>query len=59
MAKVERSPRRTKENATFVRVAFPLRDKAADYPALVLADFIVGGSAGARQLFQRVREKEV
>ncbi len=47
-----------KENATFVaRVAFPLQDKANDYPALLLADFIVGGSAGAR-LFNRVREKE-
>jgi zinc protease len=47
-----------KENATFVaRVSFPLQDKAADYPALLLADFIVGGSAGAR-LFTRVREKE-
>lgn len=47
-----------KENTTYVtRIAFPLQDKAADYPALMLADFIVGGSAGAR-LFQRVREKE-
>ena len=57
-AKVEKIATPDKENATFVaRVAFPLQDKAADYPALVLADFIVGGSAGAR-LFQRVREKE-
>ncbi len=47
-----------KENATFVaRVAFPLQDSAPDYPALLLADFIVGGSAGAK-LFNRVREKE-
>ncbi len=47
-----------KENATFVaRVAFPLQDGEADYPALMLADFIVGGSAGSR-LFVRVREKE-
>ncbi len=57
-AKTEKIATPDKENATFVaRVAFPLQDKAADYPALVLADFIVGGSAGAR-LFQRVREKE-
>jgi len=57
-AKSEKIATPDKENATFVaRVAFPLQDKAADYPALVLADFIVGGSAGAR-LFQRVREKE-
>ena len=47
-----------KENATYMtRVAFPLQDKSTDYPALVLADFIVGGSGGAR-LFLRVREKE-
>ena len=47
-----------KENATYMtRIGFPLRDKVADYPALVLADFIVGGSGGAR-LFLRVREKE-
>ncbi len=47
-----------KENATYMtRIGFPLQDKSADYPALVLADFIVGGSGGAR-LFLRVREKE-
>ena len=47
-----------KENASYVtRVTFPLTDNSSDYPALMLADFIVGGSAGAR-LFQRVREKE-
>ncbi len=47
-----------KENATYMtRIGFPLQDRAADYPALVLADFIVGGSGGAR-LFLRVREKE-
>jgi zinc protease len=47
-----------KENTTYVaRVGFNLKDSAADYPALLLADFIVGGSAGAR-LFSRVREKE-
>ena len=47
-----------KENATYMtRIGFPLQDKAVDYPALVLADFVVGGSGGAR-LFLRVREKE-
>jgi zinc protease len=56
--KVEKLNTPDKENATFVsRVAFELKDSAADYPALLLADFIVGGSAGAR-LFTRVREKE-
>jgi zinc protease len=57
-AKSEKLNTPDKENATFVsRVAFPLKDGAEDYPALLLADFIVGGSAGAR-LFTRVREKE-
>jgi len=57
-AKNEKLSTPDKENATFIaRVAFPLQDSAADYPALALADFIVGGTAGAR-LFQRVREKE-
>ena len=47
-----------KENASsMTRVAFALTDNSIDYPALMLADFIIGGSAGAR-LFQRVREKE-
>ena len=47
-----------KENASYMtRITFPLTDDSNDYPALMLADFIVGGSAGAR-LFQRVREKE-
>ena len=57
-AKSEKLLTPDKENTTYVmRIGFPLQDKAVDYPALVLADFIVGGSAGAR-LFQRVREKE-
>ncbi len=47
-----------KENATFLlRTAFDLDDRAADYPALLLANFIVGGSAGSR-LFVRVRDRE-
>jgi len=56
--KSERIATPDKENATYMaRVAFPLSDKATDYPALMLADFIVGGSGGAR-LWLRVREKE-
>ena len=56
--KNERLATPDKENASYMtRVAFPLTDKTSDFPALMLADFIVGGSAGAR-LFQRVREKE-
>ena len=47
-----------KENASYMtRVTFPMTDSSNDYPALLVADFIVGGSAGAR-LFQRVRDKE-
>ncbi len=47
-----------KENMKFLaRTSFALDDQAADYPALLLADFIIGGSAGAR-LFVRIREKE-
>ncbi len=56
--KTEKLQTPDKENATFVaRIAFPLQDKAEDYPTLLLADYILGGSAGAR-LFTRVREKE-
>lgn len=56
--KQERLSTPDKENATYMtRIGFPLSDKTSDYPALMLADFIVGGSGGAR-LFLRVREKE-
>jgi zinc protease len=56
--KVDKLSTPDKENTTYVaRVGFDLKDSATDYPALLLSDFIVGGSAGAR-LFQRVREKE-
>ncbi|TAG48650.1 MAG: insulinase family protein [Betaproteobacteria bacterium] len=57
-AKSEKILTPDKENTTFVaRVGFQMRDSVPDYAAIVLADFIVGGSAGAR-LFNRVREKE-
>jgi zinc protease len=56
--KVDKLSTPDKENTTYVaRVGFDLKDSATNYPALLLCDFIVGGSAGAR-LFQRVREKE-
>jgi zinc protease len=56
--KNERIATPDKENATYMtRISFPLMDSTSDYPALMLADFIVGGSAGSR-LFQRVRETE-
>jgi zinc protease len=57
-AKSEKLNTPDKENASFIaRVAFPMNYTAPEYPAILLADFIVGGSAGAR-LFTRVREKE-
>ncbi|MCS6995562.1 MAG: insulinase family protein [Casimicrobiaceae bacterium] len=47
-----------RENASFIaRLSFELDDRAADYPALVLANYIIGGSAGSR-LFSRLRERE-
>jgi zinc protease len=56
--KAEKLQTPDKENATFVaRVAFPSQDNSPEYPTLLLADFILGGSAGAK-LFNRVREKE-
>lgn len=47
-----------KENTMYVaRTAFALRDADPDYPALMLADYIVGTSDASR-LWMRVREKE-
>jgi zinc protease len=47
-----------KANAVWrAALTVPLRDDAADYPALALANYLIGGHAGAR-LWTRVREKE-
>ena len=47
-----------KANATWrAGLTLPLRDDAPDYPALALANYLLGGHAGAR-LWTRVREKE-
>jgi len=49
-----------KENAVFrARIALNMRDDHVDYPALVMANYMFGGSgAGANRLWNRVREKE-
>ncbi len=48
-----------KENAFFrARIALKMRDDDADYPALLLANYMFGGSGGGSRLWDRVREKE-
>jgi len=49
-----------KENAVFrARIPLNMRDDHSDYPALLLANYMFGGSgAGANRLWNRVREKE-
>lgn len=48
-----------KANANFVAaLQFNLRDDDPDYPALVLANYIVGGGALSSRLGDRVRQKE-
>ncbi len=47
-----------KQNAfMFVRESLPLNDKDADFPALMMADFLLGGGGSAR-LWKRIRERE-
>ena len=47
-----------KQNAMLaVRQALPLNDSHADYPALMLANFLLG-SGGDSRLWKRIREKE-
>jgi zinc protease len=47
-----------KQNAMFVAAyRFPMTDEDADYPALELANYILGGSPGSR-MFKRIRDKE-
>jgi len=48
-----------KANATyFLGTVFPLRDDHADYPALALGNFILGGGSLSSRLGDRVRQKE-
>jgi zinc protease len=48
-----------KANATYAAgMVFPLRDDASDYPALVMANYIFGGSALDSRLGTRVRQQE-
>ena len=47
-----------KQNATMaVRLALPLTDNDADYPALTLANHLLGQGGNSR-LWKRMREKE-
>jgi zinc protease len=45
-------------NAVYMaRVPIPMREDSRDYPALLLANYILGGSTDSR-LFNRIRQKE-
>ena len=47
-----------KQNATLLaQLAVPLNDSATDYPALTMANFLLGGG-GSSRLWKRVRETE-
>ena len=47
-----------KQNATMqVRLALPVQDSDADYPALMLANHMLG-SGGSSRLWRRIREKD-
>ena len=47
-----------KQNATLlVRSTLPLTDTAADYPAMTLANFLLGGGGNSR-LWKRIRERD-
>jgi zinc protease len=48
-----------KANATYTAgLIFPLRDDDADYPALVLGNYILGAGALSSRLGDRIRQKE-
>ena len=49
-----------KENGYYIaRVNLALRDDDADYPALLIADYLIGGGAGLNsRLMERVRQKD-
>ncbi|HET6878947.1 MAG TPA: pitrilysin family protein [Pirellulales bacterium] len=48
-----------KENAAYMAgLAMPMNDADADYPAMVIGDFIFGGSSLASRLGDRVRQQE-
>jgi len=47
-----------KQNAfLLVRESLPLNNKDADYPALLMADYLLGGGSGSR-LWKRIRESD-
>jgi zinc protease len=48
-----------KENAVFVAaLQFPLRDDEADYPAVEVANYVLGGGGFTSRLMERLRQKE-
>lgn len=48
-----------KANATFVAgLLFPMRDDEPDYPALLMGNYILGGSTLSSRLGDRIRQKE-
>ncbi len=48
-----------KANATYTAaLAFPLRDDAPDYPAAVLANYILGGGSLSSRLGNRIRQQD-
>jgi zinc protease len=48
-----------KANATYAAgTVFPMRDDAADYAPLVMADFVLGGGSLSSRLGDRVRQKD-
>ena len=49
-----------KENGVYLaRLDVPMNEESADYPALLLANYLLGGGAGLdSRLMQRVRQKE-
>lgn len=48
-----------KDNSTYFAVTvFPMRDDDADYPSMVMGNFVLGGGALSSRLANRVRQKE-
>jgi zinc protease len=48
-----------KANAIFLAIAtFPVNDDDPDYPALFVANTILGGGEGESRLYQRIRQKD-
>ena len=58
-AKHEKIDTPDKANSMYFAVSvFPMKDDAAEYPALLMGNYILGGGALANRLGNRVRQKE-